>query len=179
MTDLLDKFTPGHLIGLVATIGGILGWIITTVAAQWRKVRVAEIDAALKQQMLERGMGPSEIDQVLRSNRRGSNSEAVATPTPSSPKAAVVKALTDGGYEGADMERILRAFGRHPDPAAVLHRDGPEREAAFNRAIQAKVEIVEMMAANGNEAEEIERVLLAYPDDAEWQMDRTSEPVKV
>ncbi len=179
MSELLDKFTPGHVIGLVATIGGILGWIITTVAAQWRKVRVAELDAALKQEMLERGMGPAEIDQVLRANRRGGNLNGTPGLTPSSPKAAVVKSLTDGGYEGADIERILRAFGSHPDPAAVLERDGREKEAAFQRAVQAKVEIVEMMAANGNEAEEIERVLLAYSDDAEWRMDRKPEPAKL
>ena len=180
MDQLLNNFSPGHLIGLVATILGILGWIITTVAGQWRKVRVAEIEAALKQQMLDRGMGANEIGQVLRSNQKCSPAEDEATvQTPSSAKAAVVQALTEGGYEGGDMERILRAFGRHPDPTAVLHRDGPEREAAFRRAIQAKVEIVEMMAANGNEAEEIERVLTAYADDAEWRMDRKPEPANV
>lgn len=180
MTELLDKFTPGTFIGLVATILGILGWIITTVAGQWRKVRVTEIEAALKQQMLDRGMGPSEIGQVLRSNQKWSaKKEEELVQTPSSAKAALVQALTEGGYEGGDMERILRAFGQHPDPTAVLHRDGPEREAAFRRAIQSKVEIVAMMAANGNEAEEIERVLTAYTDDAEWRLDRKPETARV
>ena len=179
MDQLLTNFTPGHLIGLVATILGILGWVITTIAGQWRKVRVAEIEAALKQQMLDRGMGANEIGQVLRSNQKSNAKEEALVQSPSSAKAALVHALTEGGYEGGDMERILRAFGRHPDPTAVLHRDGPEREAAFRRAIQAKVEIVEMMAANGNDAEEIERVLTAYGDDAEWRMDRKPEPANV
>jgi hypothetical protein len=172
LEQLLQRFTPGTFIGLVAVIGGILGWIITTVAAQWRRVRVAEIEASLKQQMLERGMGAAEIEQVLRSKSRGSGSGEVAQAgcVPSA-KASIVKALTEGGYEGEDMERILRAYGQHPDVQAVVDKEGQQRAEAFNRAVSAKVGIVKMMAENGNSTEEIERVLGAYNDDAEWRID--------
>ena len=61
-----------HEIGLVAVIGafavpllGILGWIITTWMANWRKVRVSEHLAALKQTMIERGMSADEMERVI------------------------------------------------------------------------------------------------------------------
>lgn len=169
MPEILDKFSPGQLIGLVATVGGILGWIIISVAQQWRKVRLAEMEAALKQQMLERGMAATDMEQVLRSSKRGEPVSFLRRNTVA-PKAAVVKALTDGGYEGADIESILRAFGTHPEQEVVAQREGPERAEAFGRVLAAKVQIVEIMAANGNEAEEIVCVLSEYKDDGEWRI---------
>jgi len=38
---------------------------IVGVAAHWRKVRQAEIDAALKQEMIQRGMSADEITRIL------------------------------------------------------------------------------------------------------------------
>ena len=180
MFELLDKFSPGHLIGMVAVIGGVLGWIITHVASQWRRVRVAEIEGALKQQMLDRGLAATDIEQVLRaSNRKNKNVCEGLGDGASSAKAAVVKALTEGGYEGQDIERTLRAFGQHPDVKAVEQKEGPDRAAAFRRAVSAKVGIVQMMAENGNSGEDIERVLVAFTDDAEWRMDRQAVPANV
>jgi hypothetical protein len=43
----------------------ILGWIVTDVAKNWRRVRVSEQQAALKQSMIERGMSADEIERVL------------------------------------------------------------------------------------------------------------------
>ncbi len=176
MWDILDKFSPGQFIGLVATVFGILGWVITVVAAQWRRVRVAEMEAALKQQMMERGMNAAEIQEVLRASKKSDWS--CGKSAGSSPKARMVKALADNGYEGKDIERILRTFGTHPDRELVVQKEGADRADAFGRALAAKVEIVEMMAANGNETEEIERVLGAYKDDAPWRMEER-QPVAV
>jgi hypothetical protein len=60
------------LIGLFATVGGILFLIATVVSAQWASVRRAELrshhaeqELALKQQMIERGMSADEIAKVL------------------------------------------------------------------------------------------------------------------
>lgn len=178
MLELLDKFSPGHLIGLAATVLGILGWIVTTVASQWRRVRVAEIEASLKQQMLERGLGPNDIEQVLRTSRKGSCGTTFEG-TPSSAKAVLVKTLSENDYTGADIERVLRAFGRHPDPQAVAQKEGPQRAEALGRALSAKVGVVKTMAENGNEAEDIERVLSAFADDADWRLDRQPAPARV
>jgi hypothetical protein len=50
------------------TFGGAVLWlIISTVAENWRKVRVAEKNAVLKQSMLDRGYRADEIAKVLNS----------------------------------------------------------------------------------------------------------------
>lgn len=52
--------------GPVISIGTIGAVIIAIVAIiQWRKVRIAEMEATLKQQMLDRGMSADEIAMVL------------------------------------------------------------------------------------------------------------------
>ena len=60
----------GPLVGFL-----ILGVIVISVVGiiQWRKLRQAEMETALKQQMLERGMSAEEIVQVL-----------LASPSPTS-----------------------------------------------------------------------------------------------
>lgn len=46
--------------------GGLALWlIVATVAEQWRRVRVADRSAALKQSMVERGYRADEIVRVL------------------------------------------------------------------------------------------------------------------
>jgi hypothetical protein len=45
--------------------GGALWLIVATVAEQWRKFRVAERNASLKQSMVERGYRADEIVRVL------------------------------------------------------------------------------------------------------------------
>lgn len=180
MYELLDKFSPGHLIGLAATVLGIVGWIITTVAGQWRRVRVAEIEASLKQQMLERGLDPAEIEQVLCASKKGGREPGAAFDgTSESAKACSVKALTDHEYDGAAIERVLRAFGRHADRTTVEDRDGTNGIEALSRALAAKLSIVQNMAAGGQSGEDIERALNAFTDDADWRLDRQPAPARV
>jgi hypothetical protein len=45
--------------------GGILWLIVATIAEQWRKARVGERNAALKQSMVEHGYRADEITRVL------------------------------------------------------------------------------------------------------------------
>jgi hypothetical protein len=58
--------------GLIAVIGafavpllGIVAWVVAKGMGNWRKVRVSEHLAALKQTMIERGMSAEEIERVL------------------------------------------------------------------------------------------------------------------
>ena len=50
------------VLGLMIPLTGI---VFGTLTNYWRRSRKAELDAALKQQMLERGMSADEIVQVL------------------------------------------------------------------------------------------------------------------
>ena len=54
------------------TFGGkILFLILATLAETWRKARVGEKSAELKQAMLERGFTPEQIVKVLNAGRDG------------------------------------------------------------------------------------------------------------
>jgi hypothetical protein len=72
MIDFLSGLNPRDLIILVSVVGGLLCAIIAIVAGAWQKVRRAEIIAALKQDMLNRGMSADDIRSVLEAGSRGS-----------------------------------------------------------------------------------------------------------
>jgi len=46
-------------------VSGVVGWILTTWLDNWRQVRVSEHLAALKQNMIERGLSAEEIERVI------------------------------------------------------------------------------------------------------------------
>jgi hypothetical protein len=72
MTEFLSRFDAGEIIGLVAVAGGLLCGITAIVAGAWQMVRRTEIVAALKQDMLNRGMSAEDIRTVLEAGSRGS-----------------------------------------------------------------------------------------------------------
>ncbi len=76
MTELLSRFDPGEFIGLIAVAGGLLCGIICGTSAiltdYWHKNRKAEIEAALKQDMLNRGMSADEIRMVIDAGSKAS-----------------------------------------------------------------------------------------------------------
>lgn len=63
------------LIGVVVGLP-ILGWILTSVAADWRKARVAEQAAVLKQSMIERGFTADDILRVIQARPGGKPGDA-------------------------------------------------------------------------------------------------------
>jgi hypothetical protein len=65
MNELFSRFEPGELIGLVAVVGGLLCGIVAIVTRFLHENRKAEINAALKQDMLNRGMTADDIRLVL------------------------------------------------------------------------------------------------------------------
>jgi hypothetical protein len=76
MMDWLSNQNAKELIGLAAVVGGMLIAMVAIVSGQWARVRrdelrarQAEVDAALKQQMIERGMSADEIVQVLKAGQ--------------------------------------------------------------------------------------------------------------
>lgn len=77
MTDLLSRFNAGEIIALVAVAGGLLCGILCGItgilAGCWQEVRRADILAALKQDMLNRGMSADEIRTVVEAGMKGSS----------------------------------------------------------------------------------------------------------
>ncbi len=64
MTELLSKFDAGEFIGLVAVVGGLICGLTAIVMGIWLEGRRVELAAALKQDMLNRGMTADEIQTV-------------------------------------------------------------------------------------------------------------------
>ena len=65
MYELLSRFEPGQLIGLVAVVGSMLCGLSAIVMGIWMEMRKADNAAKLKQFMLERGMSAEDIRTVL------------------------------------------------------------------------------------------------------------------
>jgi len=63
--EFLAKFNAGELIGFVAVAGGLLCGLLAIALDFWHKIRKAEIVAALKRDMLNRGMTAEDIAIVL------------------------------------------------------------------------------------------------------------------
>jgi hypothetical protein len=72
MYELLSKMEPGHLIGLVSVIGGLCCGIVAIVMGVGLEIRRVELAAALKKDMLERGMTAEEIRIVMEAGSKNS-----------------------------------------------------------------------------------------------------------
>lgn len=75
MSELFSRFHPGDFIGLVAVGGGLLCGIIAILAGVWHKIRTTEIEVALKQDMLNRGLSAEEIRTVIDAGTKRSRKE--------------------------------------------------------------------------------------------------------
>ena len=118
MLEFFDKLNGGELIGFTAVIAGPLIAIVAIIMSQWRRVRVAEMDAALKQQMLDKGMSAAEIEQVMRASLEpGHERNSKSTGNEALDKTALAQRMIDEGYEGADIERVLKAYQPSPKHA--------------------------------------------------------------
>jgi hypothetical protein len=72
MYELLSKMEPGQLIGLVAVVGGLVCGLVAIVMGVGLEIRRVELAAALKKDMLERGMTAEEIRIVMQAGWKNS-----------------------------------------------------------------------------------------------------------
>jgi hypothetical protein len=124
MEEFLAKFNAGQFIGLTAVIVGPMIAVVAIIATQWRRVRIAEMEGALKQQMLDKGMSAAEIEQVMKAGQEPMLKPPVvigATGNEAQDRAALVQRMVDEGYEGADIERVLKAY----QPSAKQSEEKP------------------------------------------------------
>jgi hypothetical protein len=66
MQDLLSRLASHEVVGIVFFALAFLAGMIVWLTLQWRLHRRTELEAALKQDMLNRGMSAEEIERVLR-----------------------------------------------------------------------------------------------------------------
>lgn len=151
MTTLFEFYFGGPNVAIAVVVGVCAAWAITSVAKQWRKVRVAELEANLKRQMLEKEMPLEEMERVLRASKDDGSPDSYSfTGQEDADKAVLVKMLSDYAYSGADIERVLHA-------CAV-----PVQAADPSAAWLARAKAAQAMIENENSAEEIEQMLRAF-----------------
>jgi hypothetical protein len=153
--ELLSKLAGDEVVVLTLVVGALLLAAVAIVAHHWRQVRVAELQAALKRQMIERGISAADIDKVLQAPNPPEETEdteeaASFTGNPAEDKTRLVSLLLDNSYEAEQIERILRAFH---DPAC----HAPDSTTLAQKAATLKV-----LIENGLEVEDIEKVLHGF-----------------
>jgi hypothetical protein len=111
MTEVLSRLSSEDLVGVLAIGGGLLIAAIAILSLHWRRIRVAEIEANLKQHMLERGMSAAEIAQVVRASSQRACGP-MYTGDPNYDKGNLAHKLAESGLSAGDIERVLQAL--HP-----------------------------------------------------------------
>ncbi len=121
MLELLSKLNGDDLVGLCMMAAFALVAVAWAAATQWRRVRIAELNIELKQQLLERGMSAAEIAQVVAAGENGRRGGGfpwgLAGPARlwcSDTRAALTENMVQAGYDAAEIERVLRAWGTGP-----------------------------------------------------------------
>jgi hypothetical protein len=71
MGDFISQIGFGPFIALVSVVGGLLIPLVAIVGGLTYTYRKLQVEAALKQQMIERGMSADEIVAVLGAGRPG------------------------------------------------------------------------------------------------------------
>jgi hypothetical protein len=71
MGDFITQIGFGPFIGLVAVVGGLLIPLVAIIGGLLYKHRKLQVEAALKQQMIERGMSAAEIKEVMGASMSG------------------------------------------------------------------------------------------------------------
>ena len=151
MENFITNLFAHPTVAIVAFISMFAGVAISTVAWHWHRKRIAELELNLKRQMIDKGLSPAEIEQVLRASSDGEESESYSfTGQEDADKAMLVKMMSDYERSGADIERVLQAF---PVPAHAAN-------SAAARIGRAKA--VEGMVENERTTEEIVQMLRAF-----------------
>ena len=71
MGDFITQIGFGPFIALVAVVGGLLIPLVAIIGGLYVKHRKIQVEAALKQRMIDRGMSADEIKEVIEASRSG------------------------------------------------------------------------------------------------------------
>jgi hypothetical protein len=135
---------PELLIPFAVIVCGALVGLVAILAHQWRAIRRTELETALKQDMLRRGLSVDEIERVLRASEVPP--EAPAKPDPVSDNAyALTEKMIEEGRSGEEIERLLK----------LLHATG-------GAVSDNEYALIEKMLDEGKPLDQIERVVRAF-----------------
>jgi hypothetical protein len=102
---------PALLIPLVSMLGATLVSIVWIIAHYWKGIRQLDVEMALKQDLLNRGLSAADIERVLWASSGGppqpeSNTPEVITDN----EYYLVEKMLDDGKTIEEIERLVRAF---------------------------------------------------------------------
>ena len=123
MFETLFAKNPGLIVPVVIFLGATIVFTIWIIAHYWHGLRRQELEAGLKQDMLNRGFGAEEIERVLVST---SAKEVVEPEKPekiSDNEYYLIEKMLDEGHAIEDVERLMRALKEGkgaPDDGRVL-----------------------------------------------------------
>jgi hypothetical protein len=111
MFDALVQKNPALLIPILSIIGTALVFLVWIFAHYWAKVRRMELEAALKKEMLNRGLGAADIERVLAASSAARPADLPAEKeTISDNEYYLVEKMLDEGRPVEEIERLVRAF---------------------------------------------------------------------
>ncbi|MFO0844390.1 MAG: hypothetical protein U0797_18670 [Gemmataceae bacterium] len=111
MFETLFQSNPALFIPVVSIVGTAIVFTVWLIAHYYSSTRRQEIEATLKQDMLNRGMTAADIERVmLASGSRDSTVEMQAKETISDNEYYLVEKMLDDGHAIEDVERVIRAF---------------------------------------------------------------------
>jgi hypothetical protein len=119
MGEFFSKLGQGNIFWLVVVSGIVLYGLGVSIVQAWRRIRLAEIEASLKHQMLEKEMSADEIERILRASSRSGGSASDSSSETDEGRVELVQNLAENGMSSEDIERILRAMQR-PNAAATV-----------------------------------------------------------
>jgi hypothetical protein len=126
MFETLFQREPALFIPVVAIVGSAVVFTVWLIAHYYNSSRRQEIEAALKQDMLNRGMSSADIERVmLASGARDSTLEMQAKETISDNEYYLVEKMLDDGHAIEDVERVIRAFKEGKEGS--VHVRAPQR----------------------------------------------------
>ncbi len=152
---MLESFVrfPQFWIPVVSIVCGTLVVLTAILAHQWRAARLAEVEASLKQDMLNRGLSAEDIERVIRAGR--SQDPPPGPPEKPDPVSDneyyLIEKLVEEERPIEEIERIIRAF-KTPSGDAVAKAE-PISENEYY--------LVEKLLEDERPVEEIERVIRA------------------
>jgi hypothetical protein len=120
MFEVLFSRQPGLFIPVLAIFLTGVVFVVWIIVHHWKGAKQLELDAALKQDMLNRGMSAADIERVLWASSSGPH-EPTRPPEPvTDNEYYLVEKMLDDGRPMEEIERVIRAFRGEEDRARAL-----------------------------------------------------------
>ncbi len=117
MLEKLFVPNPALLLPVILFVGMTIIFTVWIIAHYWHALRRQELENSLKQDMLNRGHTPAEIEQVVSASARR------PAPTPELSNVeyerGLVEQMLNNGLPAEEIERVIRTLREGKDSAAI------------------------------------------------------------